>query len=111
MGRRGRRPLRKEFLLHKLPDQQQDDAGDAEKADDQSGDEVDLEDDAGDAGGQIQQPQADEAGDRVDGDLPDELYLGEQELEHQHGDQHGDDEGENIFHGFPPRIVVLHSIA
>ena len=89
-------------LFHKLPDQQQDDARHAEKAHQQCGDEVDLKDDAGDAGGQIQQPQADKAGQGVDGNLPDELHLGEQQLEHQHGDEHGDDEGENIFHGFPP---------
>ena len=88
------------FSYQQLPDHQQNDAGDAQKAHQQGGEEVDLKDDAGQGRGQIQQPQADEAGDRVGGDLPDQLRLGEQKLDHQNAQQHGNDQCENIFHGF-----------
>ena len=90
------------FSCQKLPQHQQDDAGDAQEAHQQGGEEVDLEDKAGDARGQVQQPQADEARDRVGGNLPDQLGLGEQELDDENAQQHGDNECENIFHGFPP---------
>ena len=72
----------------------------AAKAHHQCGDEVDLEDDAGEAAGQIQQPQADEARDGIDCQLPDELHLGQQQLDDENGDQHGDDQRENVFHDF-----------
>ena len=89
-----------DFCLQELPEHQQDDAGDAQEADEQGGDEIDLEDDAGVGGDQIQQPQADKAGQGVDDDLPQASDLGEEELQHQDADHNGNEQRENIFHGF-----------
>ena len=55
------------LMLQQLPDHKQDDAGDAQNAHQQAGEQIDLKDDARQTGQQIQQPQADEAGSGVDG--------------------------------------------
>ena len=74
-------------LSQKLPDCQQNNAGNSQETHQQGSQKVDLKDKAGDAAGQIQQPQAHKAGQGIDGDLPDQLHLGEQELDDKNGDQ------------------------
>ena len=88
------------FCLQKLADHQQNDAGDAQEAHQQAGDEIDLKHDARQAGQQIQQPQADEAGSGVDEHLPQTAHLLHDKFQHQKADDDGNDERENIFHGF-----------
>ena len=99
------------FLSQELEHQQQHNAGDAQEAHHQCGDEVDLEDDARQAAGQIQQPQADEARDGIDCQLPDELHLGQQQLDDENCDQHGDDQRKNVFHDFLQKFDLVNSIA
>ena len=95
--------LRHAFLmLQQLPKHQQDDARGAQEAREQAGDQVDLESDARVGGQQIQQPQADEAGNGVDRQLPQASDLGQQQLDHQQADHHRDRKGKNRFHVFPP---------
>lgn len=79
------------LMLQQLPEHQQNDAGDAEEAGDQRGDEIDLEDDARVGRHEIQKPQADEAGNGIDGDLPQTADLGEEKLQHQNADQDGNE--------------------
>ena len=88
------------FSYQQLPDHQQDDTGDAQDAHQQAGEQIDLKDDARQAGQQIQQPQADEAGCGVDGHLPQTAHLLDDKFQHQKADDDGNDERENIFHGF-----------
>lgn len=85
-------------LQKELCGEQQQDPGDAQEAHHQRRDEVDGEDDARESGDQVQQPQADKAGEGVDAELPDQLHLGQAEPEKQKDQRGGDQNREKIFH-------------